>query len=326
MAMRVSTGGMVPSSGLLVPVRAGGLIRADGRPGPELRDQLRRIASYRNAGSVASLWLQTVGLVVAAAWIGHPLAWVAVFILFARSHAQFAALMHEAAHRLLFRNRTLNDWAGRWLVGYPAFTGPDAYRRGHMAHHREEFGPDEPDMALYRDYPITSDSFWRKLVRDATGQTGLKLMRALLGNLRSPDKRSRRTVWSILAAQVVLLAVCIVAGVWWVYLLWLGSHLTGWRVINRLRAIAEHGGMHASPDRRETTHSVRQSWPARFMLVPYHIGWHLAHHADSGVPWRNLPRYHQALIDAGYVTEGLEHPSYHALWRKLASRSPDVAQ
>jgi hypothetical protein len=34
----------------------------------------------------------------------------------------------------------------------------------------------------------------------------------------------------------------------------------------------------------------------------------------------NLPRYHQALIDAGYVVDGLEYPSYSALWRKLSSR------
>ena len=28
---------------------------------------------------------------------------------------------------------------GRWLLGFPAFTSTDAYRRVHMAHHREEF-------------------------------------------------------------------------------------------------------------------------------------------------------------------------------------------
>ena len=75
--------------------------------------------------------------------------------------------------------------------------------------------------------------------------------------------------------------------------------------------------MQRSKDRRETTHSVRQSWAARFMLVPFNIGWHLAHHVDSGVPFRNLPRYHAALREAGYVDDMLEHPSYHELWRAL---------
>ena len=98
--------------------------------------------------------------------------------------------------------------------------------------------------------------------------------------------------------------------------------MTQWRVINRLRAIAEHGGLEASPDRRATTHNVRQSWLARFWFVPYNTGWHLAHHVDMGVPWRNLPRYHAELERAGYVTEGITYPSYRALWSALSLR-PD---
>jgi fatty acid desaturase len=95
--------------------------------------------------------------------------------------------------------------------------------------------------------------------------------------------------------------------------------MTVWRVINRLRAIAEHGGMTRSDDRRLTTHHVHQSWLARFWMVPYNTGWHLAHHVDMGVPFRNLPALHDELVAAGWIAPGLEYPSYIALWRKLAS-------
>jgi fatty acid desaturase len=244
--------------------------------------------------------------------------WPITFVLMGRTHAQFASLMHEAAHRLLFRNRTANDLVGRWVLGYPSFTPTDGYRRSHMAHHREEFGPDEPDIPLYRGYPISRDSLRRKLVRDATGQTGWKLMKGLFGALRSDHRDSRRVAWSILGTQVVLLGAAIASGHWWLYpFFWLAPYLTVWRVINRLRSIAEHGGMQRSKDRRETTHSVRQHLVARFLLVPYNIGWHLAHHVDSGIPFRNLPRYHDALYAAGYVDETIEYPSYRALWRAL---------
>ncbi|MEO8267153.1 MAG: fatty acid desaturase [Ilumatobacteraceae bacterium] len=293
-------------------------VRGDGRPTPALREELRRIASWRNAGSVIGLYLQTGVLV----WLSVRYVWTLplTFLLMGRAFAQFASLMHEAAHRLLFADKGTNDWVGRWVLGFPAFTSTDAYRRVHMAHHRDEFGPDEPDMALYADYPIGPASFRRKLIRDATGQTGFKLMRQLLGNVRSHEKRSRRTVWKILAVQAVLLGAAIVSGHWWLYpVLWLAPYLTVWRVINRLRSIAEHGGMQRSKDRRQTTHSVRQHPLARFILVPYHIGWHLAHHVDSGVPFRNLPRFHQALGDAGYVDSSFEYPSYPAIWRALRS-------
>ena len=112
----------------------------------------------------------------------------------------------------------------------------------------------------------------------------------------------------ILAAQVVVAAlVTVETGRWWAYpVLWLAPWMTVWRVINRLRSIAEHGGMARSRDRRETTHVVRQTWPARFWIVPFNTGWHLAHHVDMGVPFRNLPRLHDELVASGWVT-----PEHH---------------
>jgi fatty acid desaturase len=58
------------------------------------------------------------------------------------------------------------------------------------------------------------------------------------------------------------------------------------------------------------------------MLVPYNIGWHLAHHVDAGVPYRNLPRYHRAMIASGYVGAGVEYASYRTIWRALAADRP----
>jgi fatty acid desaturase len=314
---------VVPPVGLLVAPSPDSPILANGRPKPELRESLRRIPSIRNVLSVTSCFLQTVAIMVLAAltpgwW--RVLAWPTAFVLMGRAHAQFAALMHEAAHRLLFRNRSANDLVGRWLLGYVGFTNTDGYRRVHMAHHRDEFGPDEPDMALYAGYPIAADSFRRKLVRDATGRTGLRLLRQQLSNFRSPDQRARRTVAKTFGTQLVLAAVAWLAGYPLVYwLLWLLPYLTVWRVINRLRSIAEHGGMMRSDDRRQTTHSVRQRTFARIFVVPYWIGWHLAHHCDSGIPMRNLPRYHRELAAAGYVTDELEYASYRVCWHALRS-------
>jgi len=312
---------MVPAT--LPTPRETDRVRPDGRPQPAFREELRRIPSWRNALSVAGLFVQ-VGIIV---WATVQWIWLlpVSFILMGRVHAQFASLMHEAAHRLLFANRRVNDFVGRWLLGYPSFSSTDAYRRVHMAHHREEFGPDEPDMPLYAGYPITNASMRRKLLRDAEGRTGWKLLKAQLRQWNSPNKVQRATFWKIMGCQAVLLAAAILSGHWWLYpVLWVAPYLTVWRVINRLRSIAEHGGMERSKDRRRTTHSVEQHVLARFMLVPYNIGWHLAHHVDSGVPFRNLPKYHAALREAGYVDDTIEYPSYTAIWKSL--RRPDVQQ
>ena len=312
---------MVPPAESLPQVLPTDRLTESGMAVPELRAELRRIADVRNAGTVALAWLQALGTIGAAVWIGHPLAYAVAFVLMGSAFARFAIIGHEAAHKLLFTNKRWNDAIGRWVIAYPAFVPLDAYRRSHFAHHKDEFGPNEPDLNLYNGYPITRASFRRKLWRDARGTSGWKNLKGLLYAVRSST--ARPFALRIFLMQLPVLALAIAVGRWWLYpLLWLGPWLTSWRVLNRLRSIAEHGGMQRSPDRRQTTHHVeRQSWLARFLMVPLNTGWHLAHHVDMGVPWRNLPRLHEELRAAGYVTPDLTYPTYTALWRALSSRA-----
>src|SRR3954470_23385101 len=177
-----------------------------GMPVPQVRAELRRIPNLANAWTVAFLWLSTIAIFVGAAWIGEWWAYVVAFVLMGPQFARFASLSHEAAHRLLFSNKRINDFVGRWVVGYPAFVTTDLYRRGHMAHHKDEFGPNEPDMNLYNGYPITRASMRRKLKRDAFGNSGWKNLKGLFRGLKFEGSRTHAV--RILCAQLVLLAVC----------------------------------------------------------------------------------------------------------------------
>ncbi|MGH9187327.1 MAG: fatty acid desaturase family protein [Acidimicrobiales bacterium] len=311
---------MVPPPNLLPDVLPTERLTTGGKPVPDLRTALRRIPDGRNMLTVGACWGQALAVVALAVWWSSPIGWMAAFLLMARVFACFNILAHEAAHRLLFSNKRLNDWVGRWVLGYPAFVVTDLYRRGHMAHHRDEFGPDEPDMNLYEGYPIQRSSFRRKLTRDALGVSGAKNLQGLLRGLRYPDPRVRQHARRVIAAQLLLVALAWAAGrpELWLFL-WFAPWMTGWRVSNRLRAVAEHGGMTRSSDRRLTTHHVRQSPFARFWIVPYNTGWHLAHHVDPGVPFRQLPALHRLLVDEGWIVPDLVYPNYLALWRRLAS-------
>lgn len=316
-------GTMLPDRQLLPPVLPTDRLGPTGRPIGPLRDELYAIPNVANAGHVLGVWIQSVGVLALAAWWGHPVGWMLAFLLMGRAFARFSILAHESAHRLLFSNRSLNDWIGKWLVAYPAFVPLDIYRRGHMAHHKAEFGPNEPDMMLYAGYPITKASWHRKLRRDADGNSGWKNLKGLLLALRSSG--ARPLALRIVGWQVVLfVGLWVTLGHWWIYpVFWLLPWMTVWRVLNRLRSVAEHGGLQASSDRRVTTHHVRQSPSARFWMVPFNTGWHLAHHVDIGVPFSKLPRLQAELERAGYVNEGLEWPSYRSLWRHAASRPTD---
>lgn len=284
----------------------------------ELRDSLRQIPNVRNAFTVLGALVQSFGVVIAAAWVNTWWSYLLAVILMARGHVCLNILAHEAAHRLLFSNRRLNDGVGRWLMAYPSFQAMLAYRRVHFAHHRDEFGPDEPDLAYYAGYPAPRDSWRRKLTRDAVGISAYKNFRSLFQALR----KGQREAQQILLVQVVLLGVSLAFMRPLAYVVWVVSWATLWRVSNRMRSVAEHGGMERCKDRRKTTHVIRQSRIARYWIVPYNTGWHLAHHVDMGVPWRNLPAFHAELVRSGWVTPDIEYPSYRAFWKEASSGPP----
>ena len=199
------------------------------------------------------MWGAVIGLVALAVTLNNWLFYVAAFVLFGPIYVRFAILMHEAAHKLLFTNKRINDFVGTWLIAFPAFTPIQLYRRAHFSHHREEFGPEEPDIAFYGGYQCDRRTLRRRLLRDAVGISGWKNFTSLVMAIRNPA--ARKVVSSILGVQAVLWAVSWLAtGRWWIYpLLWWLPWMTQWRVLNRLRSIAEHGGLEASKDRRRTT-------------------------------------------------------------------------
>src|SRR4051794_14642567 len=96
-------------------------LSATGMPLPAVRAELRRIPNLANAWTVAFLWLSTVAIVLVAARFSNAIVWSAAFLLMGTQFARFASLSHEAAHRLLFSIKKINDFVGRWIVGYPAF-------------------------------------------------------------------------------------------------------------------------------------------------------------------------------------------------------------
>lgn len=281
-----------------------------------LRSELRRIQNVRNIGTVAWALVVSFGVVVAAGWVHTWWAYLAAFFIMGGSHARLNILGHEAAHRLLFRNQRANDWVGRWLLAYPTFQALIAYRRAHFAHHRDEMGPNEPDLGLYAGYPIAADSWRRKMKRDITGISAYKNFRSLANAAKNRNSEA----WSIIGVHVTFIAATILWERPIVYVVWIGSWSSLWRISNRIRSIAEHGGMVRSDDRRLTTHVVRQSRLAQMWMVPYNTGYHLAHHVDMGVPWRNLPRLHHELVAAGWIGSDHEYRSYRDFLRHAVLR------
>src|SRR5512145_2741764 len=112
-------GSMVPDPSVLPDVLPTDRLNDRAKPKPPLRDEFRQFSNTRNAITVLGALLQSFGVVIAAAWVNTWWSYLLAFVLMARGHVCLNILAHEAAHRLLFTNRRMNDGVGRWLLAYP---------------------------------------------------------------------------------------------------------------------------------------------------------------------------------------------------------------
>ena len=186
----------------------------------------------------------------AAAW-PNPVTLVLAVILLAGRQLGLSVLMHDCGHRTLFRSAFLNDFVGQWLCARPVLNDQPSYARGHLEHHRQAGSPEDPDLPNYQAYPISRQSFRRKVIRDLTGQTGFKLVTFIVrgaSGVLSAEKRAGS--WPFvqqMAVQCLLFLILASFGIGWTYLLWVIAYMTVFMLIVRIRQVAEHA---AVPDGR----------------------------------------------------------------------------
>ncbi len=150
------------------------------------RDEIKELTTtsdLQGAWAVGSTWtviVMTFGT-VAYSWEYLPTsgksadvcAWHWPFLLDA--NLRMAILMHDASHHSLFKTKWLNTHLTDWLCARPIWNDVSKYRPYHLKHHAKTSQPDDPDLGLVKNFPITQSSLFRKFFRDLNGQSGLKI-------------------------------------------------------------------------------------------------------------------------------------------------------
>jgi len=300
------------------------------------RRALTRINPLRSWFMIASNWALVLGVMALVAWAPNPVTIIlALFIIGARQLG-LAIVMHEAAHRTLFRNRRLNDWAGNWLAAYPIWADLRPYRTYHLVHHLQTGTAGDPDLGLVTPFPITRRSFGRKVWRDLSGQTGVKQTRFVLRRdlgkrtasahqlgMSAGERRDGgwRKLVPVATTNALLLAVLAVAGYPALYLLWVAAWLSTYRLVSRIRSIAEHSMVPDQLDPLRNTRTTRARWWERLFIAPNLVNYHLEHHLMMSVPHHNLPRMHRLIAERGALKDCCIADGYLSVLRLATSRA-----
>ncbi len=294
--------------------------------------RLRQRSNWRGAWLVFHAWASVaLAMALFALW-PNPLTFIVAFAVVSGRQLGLAILMHDAAHRLLFAHRRLNDGAGQWLCGAPVGADLHLYRPYHLKHHRHTQQAGDPDLELSAPFPISRASLRRKITRDLLGVTGyqrrLLQIKGSMGPATDPISRRwarlLRAEAPFLITNALFCAALIAAGHGWLYLtLWLWPLFTGYQLVSRLRNIAEHAVVGPASDPLRNTRTTRARWFERLTVAPYWVNHHLEHHLFVNTPCWNLPQVHALLGERGLWPRMALADGYRSVLKQATSRPTD---
>jgi fatty acid desaturase len=305
------------------------------------------IKSNRRALEILLFNYAVIGLCFASVII-FPFFWVWIIAaaVLAGRQLGLAILMHDCAHSAFFETKKQNQWFGTWLCAAPIFADLDQYRTYHLEHHRTAGSEEDPDRSNYIHYPVSMQSFRRKLVRDLSGVTGLKILILLwkmnAGTVKyqlSYDENKKTAVLPIsdqlfnvlknlgpsLIFHAIFIAIFAVSQILWAYSLWWLAWMTFYMVFSRIRNAAEHAATsnsHSLNPLENTRTTLARPWE-RLFVAPNYVNYHLEHHLMFTIPPYRLAEFHEELkkhrilpaenLAAGYgeVLRKLLLPSRH---------------
>ena len=270
----------------------------------------------------------------------NPLTVLLCLILLANRQLGLAILMHECSHYTFFKTRHLNQLIGRLFCAAPVLANIDGYRNYHLQHHAGAGTKADPDYPNYKNYPVTKQSWRRKIVRDFVGITGLKLLYAIFlmnaGLLKYDMSYQSNTADKSLSSGRIginllknfALPLCFHLTLWGLlnlfgqaslYILWWISYFTVYMFIIRVRNAAEHGSVPNLLDKNPLLHArtTYASWWERLIFAPNYVNYHLEHHLRPNIPCYHLKAFHHYLLDKGYLKETPIATGYSEVIRQL---------
>ncbi|MDX1696507.1 MAG: fatty acid desaturase [Ketobacteraceae bacterium] len=263
---------------------------------------------------------------------GSPLTWLPGVLLTAHSLVIAGYLIHDVAHRSIFRSRELTERVGEilsWICG-AAYAPFKRIQLMHMRHHG-----DRADLALFdpRDFLKTAPAWFRKLIYGLEWcyipavELVMHYHVVLRPFFNKAFAHERRRVLFVGATRLLFFAFLWTLSPWALvgyaiaYMLFLTAlfiadafaHTYEFYLIEQASQPVPREGRDAAYDREHTySNVISERWPW-LNLLNLNFGYHTAHHDQPGMPWHRLPQLHAKT----YAPDAPQILPYRELWRSF---------
>lgn len=276
------------------------MIRLDAPATGNLAELRRRTLRTRDGVVNVALLLGCHLTLLAWFWLGFTyLPWfvyVPVSLLVCVIHQKaMSEWLHEGAHRSLVPSAKWNDRIGNALAGLWFLLPMNVYRASHFAHHRTPafFTGNDPETTFLE---VTSRrAFRRALLEDVTGITIVRQYARFRSEAASGGSGGAglglRAAFALTLLAVFAFAVWI--GRWDAVVLYYGTLVTLYPMLNRLRTYGQHVRIEADGRARlagsTVSRTIDAGWWDRLVWTSPRLLYHYEHHHHPFLPWRALP-------------------------------------
>ena len=288
------------------------------------KDEVRRLAERSDLWGMwltLHVWGVIIGAMAMFIYLPNPLTYILAFLLIGSRQHGMSILVHEGAHGILFKNKTLNEFVSKYILAAPYGGDMLSYRKYHLQHHKYAQSELDPDLPLSNKFPVSKASLSRKLFRDITGQTFLRLRIAAFKMNRGETEAiegseafKRSSNWPYIIANAVIFGVLFALGHGWLYLtLWLLPLMTWFFAVLRLRNITEHAMTTFDDNPLTHARTTYTNIIEKIFFGPYWVNYHVEHHVYMFVPCYRLKALNRAMVKAGHEAHMETKTGYRAV-------------
>lgn len=303
---------------------------------PDFPRNFKDVSAAWSLGAISFDWAVVAASILTVESFGWLWYLPAICLIASRQHALFL-LMHEGAHRLLFKRKFVNDWASNLFAAWPIGLSTEQFRMHHWKHHNNTNTDKDPDWVrkvTHPDwiFPRSKASFWLSFLPYISGR-GISDMR-FAWKVIGFRKNTAEFKLALTFYATVLLSAWTLKSLDTLFFFWVVPYFTILPILNRVRSIVEHLG---TPNTHELngTRNIEGSPIESFFFGPHGNSLHLIHHLYPNIPWHKIAKAHKHLKNIpeynkkSHLNRGYFLPNSASAFRELTKneiKEPDNEQ
>ncbi|PCJ85083.1 MAG: hypothetical protein COA57_08200 [Flavobacteriales bacterium] len=257
-------------------------------------------------------WAVIFSAILLCEYFFNPIAYLLCVLVIGGRMMGFWSLLHDGHHRLIVKNKTVNDGLTHLLIAWPLFRSVQKYGMQHAAHHKHLRTEKDPNMTLLHfkefQFPMKSKKLALIFIRDLLGINFLYYFpKKLISGIRNFFlTKNKSSYLSSLFGDVSFsrLTYYLLIGFLLIYfnlfleftLYWLIPFITWYQFAIRVTLIADHCFPHN--DKMYLTRTVKQNFLEKIFMVPHFLNYHTEHHLYGHIPCYNLKKLHHLLMQS----------------------------